>query len=89
MRNCADLEALDLANEIDGGRLRVGIVSCNLPRKGIEHFARLAMLAAERRPELQFIVIGPSCLWHFPWRPPAVVAPAAARKRIWPSRIFV
>jgi hypothetical protein len=30
--NCVDLDALDLASELDGGRLRIGIVSCTIRR---------------------------------------------------------
>ncbi len=57
--NSVDLERFDLPNESEPGKLRVGIVSDNQPRKGIEHFVRLAALAARRRSDLEFLVIGP------------------------------
>jgi glycosyltransferase involved in cell wall biosynthesis len=57
--NNVDLERLDLPNDPKPGKFRVGIVSDNQRRKGIEHFVRLAALAARRRSDLQFLVVGP------------------------------
>jgi len=57
--NCIDVDAFDMANEVAPGRLKIGIISGNQPKKGIEDFVRLAVLAASRRPTLEFIVIGP------------------------------
>jgi glycosyltransferase involved in cell wall biosynthesis len=57
--NCIDVDAFDMANEVKPGALKVGIISGNHPKKGIEAFVRLAALAASRRPALQFVVIGP------------------------------
>jgi len=58
--NCIDTDAFDIANEAKPGSPKIGIVSSNRPKKGIEDFVRLAVLAAARRPALEFIVIGPS-----------------------------
>ena len=57
--NCIDIGAFDMANETKPGSLKIGIISSNRPKKGIEAFVRLAALAATRRPALEFIVIGP------------------------------
>jgi glycosyltransferase involved in cell wall biosynthesis len=57
--NCVDIDALDMPNEVDPGRLKIGIISGNHPAKGIEHFVRLAIMAARRRLGLEFMVIGP------------------------------
>jgi glycosyltransferase involved in cell wall biosynthesis len=57
--NSIDTDAFDVANEVAPGRLRIGIISNNHPDKGIEHFVKLAMLAAPRRLALEFVVVGP------------------------------
>jgi len=57
--NCVNCAHFDLPNEIEAGKLKVGIISNNSPKKGIEYFVKLAIMAAERRPELEFFVIGP------------------------------
>jgi len=57
--NCIDIDVFDMANEVVPGSLKVGIISGNHPKKGIEAFVRLAVLAASRRPTLEFVVIGP------------------------------
>jgi glycosyltransferase involved in cell wall biosynthesis len=57
--NCIDVDAFDMVNEVVPGRLKIGIISSNQQKKGIEHFVKLAMLAARRQLTLEFIVIGP------------------------------
>src|SRR5204863_1346774 len=57
--NTVDVRRFDLANQVEPGRLKVGIISSNLPKKGIEHFVALAALASRRRPDLEFVVFGP------------------------------
>jgi glycosyltransferase involved in cell wall biosynthesis len=57
--NCIDIDAFDMANEVATGALKIGIISGNQPKKGIEAFVRLAVLASSQRPTLEFIVIGP------------------------------
>lgn len=57
--NCIDVDHFDLPNDPETGTLRVGIISSNHPKKGIEQFVDLAMMAARRRPELEFFVFGP------------------------------
>jgi len=57
--NTVDIARFDLPNELQPERLRVGIISNNGPRKGIEHFVRLAILAGRKRRDLEFIAFGP------------------------------
>ncbi len=57
--NCIDIDAFDMANAAAPGSLKIGIISVNHPKKGIETFVRLAVLAAARRPTLEFVAIGP------------------------------
>jgi len=45
---CVDLDAFDVANDVEPGRLKVGIISSNDPHKGIELFVRTAIAAARR-----------------------------------------
>lgn len=56
---CVDIDAFDMTNEIERGRLKIGIISGNTASKGIEYFVRMAIMAAQRRLDLEFIVIGP------------------------------
>ena len=57
--NSVDLDRFDLTNKLQPGRLKIGIISSNLPKKGIHDFVRLAVQARRERPELEFYVIGP------------------------------
>lgn len=41
------------------GVLRVGLVSSNIPKKGLRDFARVAARVARERPDVQFHLIGP------------------------------
>jgi len=56
---CIDLNAFDIANDVEPGRLKVGIISSNDPHKGIELFVRMAVMAARRNLGMEFSVIGP------------------------------
>jgi glycosyltransferase involved in cell wall biosynthesis len=57
--NRVDVDGFDLPNHLEPGKLKVGIISSNLPKKGIESFFDLAVMASRRRPELEFHAIGP------------------------------
>jgi len=57
--NCVDVDRFDIPNDVEPGRLKVGIISGNEPKKGIERFVEIAVLASRVRPELEFLVIGP------------------------------
>ena len=57
--NCVDRECFDLPLSLEPGKLKVGLISSNLPKKGIESFVHLAAVASSRRLELEFFLIGP------------------------------
>lgn len=57
--NCIDTARLDMANDLEPGRLKVAIISSNTPKKGIGFFVELAIAAADRLPDIEFFVIGP------------------------------
>ncbi len=57
--NSFDVGALDLPNDIDPRCIRIGLISSNIPKKGIEDFAALANACAQRIPNLRFLLIGP------------------------------
>lgn len=57
--NSVDTDRFDLPNELEPGKLKIGIISSNEPNKGIKGFVDLAILASRDRPELEFFVIGP------------------------------
>jgi glycosyltransferase involved in cell wall biosynthesis len=59
--NCVDAECFDVPIALEPGRLRVGLISSNVPKKGVENFVRLAAEAFISHPYLQFVVIGPHC----------------------------
>jgi len=61
--NCVDVDRFDLPNDLEPERLKVGIISSNLPKKGIESFIELAAIASSAAPELEFLVIGPRSLF--------------------------
>jgi glycosyltransferase involved in cell wall biosynthesis/GT2 family glycosyltransferase len=56
--NGVDTERQQLASPKTGEILRVGLVSSNLPKKGIEDFAQLARLAQQNLPNIRFTLIG-------------------------------
>lgn len=57
--NCVDPEALDLPAVVDPPRLTVGMLSSNLPKKGIEDFAQVAAESARRQLPFDFRLFGP------------------------------
>jgi glycosyltransferase involved in cell wall biosynthesis len=57
--NCIDIDAFEMANDVAAGPLKVGIISNNHPKKGLDDFIKLALLAAARGAALAFVVIGP------------------------------
>ncbi len=56
--NAVDLEQFALNNTFGNG-IKFGIVSSNIPKKGIGDFVELARRAAGRIPRARFVVIGP------------------------------
>lgn len=58
--NTADMNELAaLPLPVMDGPLRVGMVSSNLPKKGVFDFAEIARLVAEERSDVEFSLIGP------------------------------
>ncbi len=57
--NTFDMARLDLPNKVGMGEIRIGLISSNLPKKGIEDFAMLATACADEIPNLRFVLIGP------------------------------
>lgn len=58
--NLADTAGLaDVAKVSSKGPLRVGLVSSNIPKKGIHHFVEMARLVKEKSDAIQFLLIGP------------------------------
>jgi glycosyltransferase involved in cell wall biosynthesis len=57
--NCVDTDRFDIENAPAGARLRVGLISSNIPKKGIAHFADAAIAAAARGLALDFVAFGP------------------------------
>jgi GT2 family glycosyltransferase/glycosyltransferase involved in cell wall biosynthesis len=56
--NVVDCERLDLRNEV-GDPVRIGIISSNIPKKGIADFFKVARRCETLVPNARFIVIGP------------------------------
>src|SRR5690606_28329073 len=58
--NTADIDTLaQLPGPAHTGRLRVGMISSNVPKKGLEDFTRVAQAVAARGIEAEFVLIGP------------------------------
>lgn len=57
--NTFDLAALDLPAASSDGGITVGLISSNLPKKGIEDFVRIAEHCAQISPSTRFRLIGP------------------------------
>jgi glycosyltransferase involved in cell wall biosynthesis len=57
--NCVDRECFDVPPSLEPGKLKVGLVSSNHPKKGIEAFVELAEVASSRRLGIEFFLIGP------------------------------
>ena len=66
--NTADEGAFDLPLREREGALRVGMMSSNLPKKGLEDFFKMARCAEEQNDPLEFWLVGPETDWirqHF------------------------
>ena len=58
--NTIDLDRIDVPRLTDpGGKVRFGLISSNIPKKGLADVVELATLAAERCPLAEFLLIGP------------------------------
>ena len=57
--NGIDVDLFDMPNEVRDGVIRVGMISSNLPKKGVRDFCELARLAAPVLPNVTFHLFGP------------------------------
>ncbi|MEL7414290.1 MAG: glycosyltransferase [Pseudomonadota bacterium] len=58
--NTADMDSLAaVPAPAPDGPLRVGLISSNAPKKGLEDFVTIAQAVARIRPEIEFLLIGP------------------------------
>ena len=55
--NTIDVEAMDIANDLSGGEIRFGLISSNVPKKGIADVVELARLAAAKVKNAKFVII--------------------------------
>ncbi len=56
--NCVNVDKFNIGNPIAQEDLKVGIVSSNHPKKGIEHFVSAAVMASQRNLPISFSVFG-------------------------------
>lgn len=56
--NAVAAEHFAMPNVVDGD-IRFGIVSSNIPKKGISDFVEVARRTAERAPRAKFVIVGP------------------------------
>jgi glycosyltransferase involved in cell wall biosynthesis len=66
--NSIDERSFDLHNSVDPRRIKVGMISSNLRKKGVLDFLELARLAEDVLPRLQFHLIGPETTAVRGWR---------------------
>jgi glycosyltransferase involved in cell wall biosynthesis len=57
--DCLDATSFDLPQRPDPARTRVGLVSSNLPKKGLADFVEMARLLEKGVPDLECVLIGP------------------------------
>ncbi len=57
--NTVDVEQFAVANPVDPARIRVALVSSNLPKKGIFDFVEIARIVGSLKPNVEFVLIGP------------------------------
>ena len=61
--NTADEAAFDLPVRSNSDPMRVGMISSNLPKKGLEDFFKIAREAEQRKDPLEFWLVGPITKW--------------------------
>ena len=57
--NGVDVAHLDIENPVSPPVIRVGLISSNVPKKGLDDFVWLAKLAEDELPHVRFVLIGP------------------------------
>lgn len=56
--NTVDINAFDIANKLESGTVNVGLISSNIPKKGIHDFVRVAQILQNQLRQVQFLMIG-------------------------------
>lgn len=79
--NGIDARSFDFANAVDPARITVGLVSSNIPKKGVLDFLELARRAEESLPTLEFHLVGPENRLPKELRPGAQPLPRNFRLR--------
>jgi len=57
--NTIDTESMDIANHVDSQRIRFGLISSNVPKKGLADIVEVARLCVASAPKAEFYIIGP------------------------------
>ncbi len=57
--NTVDIESFDIPNPVNPNRLRFGLISSNIPKKGLADVVALARLSETTCPNAEFVLIGP------------------------------
>jgi glycosyltransferase involved in cell wall biosynthesis len=57
--NTVDLEALNIDNPVQPDRIEIGLISSNIPKKGIHEMVELARRLGMQAPQARFRMIGP------------------------------
>lgn len=57
--NTFDLDALDRLNRISASSITVGMLSSNIPKKGLDDFVAVANALHDNTPRVEFLLIGP------------------------------
>lgn len=65
--NAVDVDALDLPN-VAGKRVRFGIVSSNIPKKGVADFVEVAKACSDQGIDGEFVVVGPDTPQILSWK---------------------
>lgn len=58
-RNVVNIEEFDMDNVIRDGKVKFGLISSNVPKKGIRDFFRIADICKVTAPNARFCLIGP------------------------------
>jgi glycosyltransferase involved in cell wall biosynthesis/GT2 family glycosyltransferase len=56
--NTVDLDLFDIPNMVDPKEVKFGLISSNLPKKGVEDFVALAKACYQDTPNAKFILVG-------------------------------
>jgi glycosyltransferase involved in cell wall biosynthesis len=60
--NTINVADMDIPNVVEDGRVRFGLISSNIPKKGVFDLVEVARLCRETAPNAEFLLIGPDSL---------------------------